>query len=173
MISQVNDDCLQMASSEQKTPAQLVFIDSLKEFYWSKNFLMRTLLKLSNVAVNCVLQRKLGEYFEICRSQFYSTEHIFELLDEEPEGRMCTITEGNCRKAMAMLHQAERSGESRDKAIRSCTAEFFAYEITALEFLMKLAMSMDRMDIARVIAGMQKQMRTAFDQSLQISNQAA
>lgn len=134
---------------------------------------MRTLLKLGNVAVNGVLQRKLNDYFEICRSQFYSTEHIFELLDEEPEGLVCAITEDNCRKAMAMLHKAEKSGESRDKAIRSCAAEFFAYEITALEFLMKLAMSMERVDIARVISDMQRQMRNAFDQSLQRNSQAA
>ena len=167
MISQVNDNCLPVSDTLEKSPLELVFRDSLREFYWSKNQRMRTLLKLENVALNGQLRRRIREYFETCRAQLYSVEHVFELLDEIAEGQRCALTESSCRNAMAVLNTTGSGGN--DKAIRSSLAEFFAHEITALEYLMNQAFAMDRIDLARIIREMQRKTQAAFETSFQIS----
>jgi ferritin-like metal-binding protein YciE len=149
-------------SAAEKTPAHHVFSDTLRELYWSKNQLMRTLLKLENAAVNAVLKRTIHDYFEATRVQVYSIEHLFELLDEIPEGSTCALTEVSCRKAMAMICNADKL-DGRDKGIRLCVAEFYAQEITFLGYLLKLALSMGRLDVARIISEMQRKTRAAFE----------
>ncbi|HTF20992.1 MAG TPA: DUF892 family protein [Chryseolinea sp.] len=162
MISQFNEECLQIDPSLEKSPAHLVLSDTLRELYGSKNRLMRTLLRLENTAVNGRLQRTIHDYFEATRIQVYSIEHVFELLDENPEGRMCAMTEMSCRNALAMLNNPDKI-EGTDKRIRSSVAEFFAQEITSLEYLLRLALSMERLDIARVISDMQRRTRDNFE----------
>jgi len=129
---------------------------------------MRTLLKLESVTSNGQLRRKIRDYFETCRQQVYSVEHVFELLDENSEGQRCALTESSCRNAMAALNHPEMHG-GKDKAIRSSLAEFFAHEITTLEYLMNLAFAMDRIDLARIIREMQRKTQTAFEISFQIT----
>lgn len=160
MVSQVNDSCLQTEASE-KAPAYLVFTDTLRELYWSKNQLIRTLLKMENAAVNAQLRRAIHNYFEISRTQVYSIEHIFELFDEAPEGTTCAITESTCRQIANILNAEGLSGA--DKSIRSAAAEFFAQEITAYQFLKKLAITVRRLDIVRILNEMQRQTRIAFE----------
>ena len=162
MISQFNENCLQTEISLDKSPAQHVFSDVLSELYWSKNKLMRTLLRLENNAVNGRLQRAIHDYFEVTRVQAYAIEHIFELLDENPKGRICAITEVSCRNALAVLNTHDKN-QGTDKPIRSCVAEFYAQEIIALEYLNRLSITMERLDVTRIITGMQQRTRDAFD----------
>lgn len=161
MISQLTEDCNQVESSTEKSPAHNVFTDTLRELYWSKNQLMRTLLKLENAVLNAHLQRIIRSYFEAERVQVYAIEHVFELLDENPEGRMCGLTEISCRNALAMLSHGDKM-QGRDKLIRSCVAEFYAQEITLLEYQLKLSLSMGRLDIAPILSEMHRKTRAAF-----------
>jgi ferritin-like metal-binding protein YciE len=156
------EDCFPSDLAEEKTPAHHVFSDTLRELYWSKNQLMRTLLKLENAALNAVLKRIIHDYFEATRVQVYSIEHLFELMDETPVGSTCALTEISCRKAMAMIYNTDKL-EGRDKGIRLCVAEFYAQEITLLGYLLKLALSMGRLDVARIIGEMQRKTRASFE----------
>jgi len=162
MISHFNEHCLQTEIASGKSPAHLVFSDALSELYWSKNKLMRTLLRLENNAMNGRLQRTIHDYFEITRIQAYAIEHIFELLDENPKGRTCAITELSCRNAMGMLNTPNKI-EGVDKSIRSCVAEFYAQEIIAIEYLNRLSITMGRLDVTRILTGMQQRTRDAFE----------
>lgn len=152
--------------TSDKSPALLVFGESLRELYWSGNQLIRILLQLENAAMNGQLKRKIHAYAEVCRSQIYSVEHIFELIDEIPRGSCCSVTESSCRDVLkAIGHTGKRV--SIDKGIRSALAEFLAQELTALQFLMTLAMSMGRLDIASIINDMQRRTRIAFSVAFQ------
>jgi len=154
------EDCHQIEPTE-KSPAHHVFNDTLRELYWSKNQVMRTLLRLQNVALNAQLKRNIHDYFEASRIQVYTIEHLFELLDESPGGRVCSLTEVNCRKALAICHPEKPEG--KDKDVRLCVAEFYAQEITILGYLFKLALSMGRLDIARITSDMRRKTHTAFE----------
>lgn len=121
---------------------------------------MRTLLKLENAAINGQLKRMIHDYFEATRSQSYSIEHVFELLDEGPGGRPCALTEISCANALAMLSSKT---DGKDKMIRSSLVEFYAQEITSLEYLFKLAFAMGRLDIARIVGDMQRRTRASFE----------
>lgn len=160
MISQLADNCLKFELPEQKSPAHAVFTETLRELYWSKSQLMRTLLKLEYTASNGQLQRTIHDYFEVTRLHAYSIEHVFELLDENPEGKRCTFTEISTANAVAMLSSKT---EGKDKLIRSSIVEFYAQEITSLEYLFNLSLSMGRLDIARILGDMQKKTRGAFE----------
>jgi len=162
MILQVEENSVQFEPTLEKSPAHVVFRDALRELYWSKNKLMRTLLSLENAALNGSLKRMVHDYFEATRIQGYGIEHIFELLDESPEGRVCPMTEASCDNAFAMLRTADKA-HGTDKRIRSCVAEFFAHEITSLEYLLRLATTMQRVDIARILNGMKRRTHTAFE----------
>jgi ferritin-like metal-binding protein YciE len=162
MISRFNEECLQTDNAIDRSPVCHVFSDVLSELYWSKNKLMRTLLRLENNAINGRLQRLIHDYFEVNRVQAYAIEHIFELLDENPKGRTCAMTEVSCRNALATLNPHGKS-QGKDKAIRSCLAEFYAQEIIALEYLSRLSITLERTDVTRIISGMQQRTRDAFD----------
>ena len=156
-----SEDLFQTEPTDEKSPAHHVFNDTLRELYWSKNQLMRTLLRLENEALNAQLKRNIHDYFEATRIQVYTIEHLFELLDEHPAGRVCALTQVSCKKAMASCHPERPEG--KDKGIRLCVAEFYAQEITILGYLFKLALSMGRLDIARITSDMQRKTRAAFE----------
>ena len=171
MIFQLVEDCspetcTSVESPSEKSPAHNVFSDTLRELYWSKNQLMRTLLKLENTALNGQLKRTIHDYFEATRSHAYSIEHVFELLDENPEGRRCQQTDLSCANALAML---STKAEGKDKIIRSSIIEFYAQEIASLEYLFTLSLSMGRLDLARIIGEMQRKTRTSFEFSFPMS----
>ncbi|MGC3943380.1 MAG: DUF892 family protein [Chryseolinea sp.] len=167
MISQLVEDCPQFEPATERSPAHVVFSDTLRELYWSKSQLMRTLLKLENTALNGQLQRTIHDYFEVTRSQSYSIEHVFELLDENPGGRKCEMTETSSANALAML---TTKVEGKDRMIRSSIVEFYAQEITSLEYLFKLALSMGRLDLARIVGDMQKKTRNSFEFAFPVSS---
>jgi len=162
MTTQVQENRVEIETTLEKSPAHLVFSDALRELYWSKNKLMRTLLRLENAALNGSLKRTVHDYFEATRIQAYGIEHIFELLDENPEGRMCLMTEASCDNALAMLRVNDQT-QGNDKRIRSCVAEFFAHEIISLEYLLRLATTMQRVDIARIINSMKRRTHEGFE----------
>ncbi|MEJ1239513.1 DUF892 family protein [Chryseolinea sp. T2] len=160
MIFQIAEDCPATESPAEKSPAHHVFSETLRELYWSKNHLMRTLLKLENTALNGQLKRTIRDYFEVNRSHAYSIEHLFELLDENPEGRHCNQTDTSCGNALALLSSRT---EGKDKMIRSSLIEFYAQELTSLDYLFTLALSMSRLDLARIISEIQRKTRTSFE----------
>lgn len=149
-----------------KSPAKLLFDESLRELYGSRNQLMRTLLKMENAAMNTQLRRRIHEYFDLCRIQVHSLEHVFELVDDNPEGKLCTITESSCRKAREVIARMN-AGEGNDKDLKSCLSEFFAQDITSIAFLIKLSLSMDRMDVARIFTGLNQKTRATFEVGFQ------
>jgi len=167
MIYFQDDLDLPVLDSTTISPLTHVLRDSLAQFYGSRIQAMRTLLKLENGTANGPLRRQIHDYSKICQTQLYSIEHVFELLDQDSDPKSCELTDAVCKKACGILSLTEKNG-AKTKGIRTVLAELFAHEITTLDYLMKLALIVDRMDVARIIREVQRKTQGAFELSFEL-----
>lgn len=131
-----------------KSPLIELFVGSIKEAYWSKNHLVRTLLKLMNASSSHDLKHLLNYHIE--RTKVHSTkiEQIFELLDETIDARKSDSISGLSMEASEIIEYTEEGTATRDMGIILIGQKIEQYEIATYNGLIRLSSTIGRDDIA-------------------------
>lgn len=131
-----------------KSPLVELFLGGLKEAYWSENQLVRTLRELANSASSGDLQQILHHHLERTRVHTNNLEQVFELLDEVIEARRNASMAGLAIEANEAIEYTDAGSATRDLGIILVCQKIEQYEITTYAGLVKLAVTIGRMDVA-------------------------
>ena len=135
---------------EVQSPLVELFLGGIKEAYWAKNHLVRTLLKMMNAASSGGLQHVLNNHIERTKSHTTKLEHIFELLDETIDATRNDSIAGLSIKANEVIECTDEGTATRDLAIILVFQQITQFEIATYGGLISAAATIGRNDLADI-----------------------
>ncbi len=145
------DDARDTRSSEQ-TQLEELFLDSIKDMYWAEKHLTKAIPKLIKKATSEELKQALESHLEVTKAQVTKLEKVFGLLDKKPQTQKCDAMNGLTKEADTIVSETEDGSMTRDAGIILAAQKVEHYEIATYGTLTRLAKTMDRQDVADVLA---------------------
>jgi ferritin-like metal-binding protein YciE len=140
-------------STEEIQSALLeLFVDELKDIYWAEKHLTKALPKLQKAATSEELQEAFETHLEQTIGQIERLEEVFELLEEPPRAKKCEAMEGLVKESQSVIEDTEKGTATRDVALIIAAQKVEHYEIAAYGSLVQLAKTLDKNDIADILA---------------------
>lgn len=140
-------------STEEIQSALLeLFVDELKDIYWAEKHLTKALPKLQKAATSEQLQEAFETHLEQTIGQIERLEEVFELLEETPRAKKCEAMEGLVKESQSVIEDTDKGTATRDVALIISAQKVEHYEIAAYGSLVQLAKTLERDDIAEILA---------------------
>jgi ferritin-like metal-binding protein YciE len=140
-------------STEEIQSALLeLFVDELKDIYWAEKHLTKALPKLQKAATSEELQEAFETHLEQTIGQIERLEEVFELLEEPPRAKKCEAMEGLVKESQSVIEDTEKGTATRDVALIIAAQKVEHYEIAAYGSLVQLAKTLEKNDIADILA---------------------
>src|SRR5712672_191880 len=127
-----------------------LLLHGLKDIYYAENQIVKSLPKLIEKATNRDLSKGLRDHLEETKNQIQRLDHVFQKLDQKPEGVKCPAIDGLIAEA------DELAGEVADKdvldaAIVGSAQSVEHYEIARYGTLIAWADALGRDDVVRFL----------------------
>jgi ferritin-like metal-binding protein YciE len=140
-------------STEEIQSALLeLFVDEIKDIYWAEKHLVKALPKMKKAATSPALQEAFEEHLEQTKGHVERLEQVFELLEKKAQGKKCDAMEGLVEEAEGIIEDTDEGTATRDVGLILAAQKVEHYEIAAYGGLTQLAKTLDRDDIADILA---------------------
>ncbi|MDP1835667.1 MAG: ferritin-like domain-containing protein [Chlamydiales bacterium] len=129
---------------------QGLFVDVLRDLYDAEHQTLKGLVQMIKHAHDPDLKEAFQNHHKETRNQIARLEHIFEDLDQDPEGMTCHGMEGLMEEAKEVLKQRGRSA-IKDAALIIAAQKIEHYEMAAYGSARTIAAELDLDDIADLL----------------------
>jgi ferritin-like metal-binding protein YciE len=129
-----------------------LFIDQIKDIYWAEKHLLKALPKMQKAASTEELQTAIEDHTEQTKIHVERLEEIFELLEVKPQAKKCDGMEGLVEEGQSVIEDTDEGTATRDVGIILSAQKVEHYEISAYGGLATLAKTLQRDDIASILA---------------------
>lgn len=113
---------------------------------------MKGLTKMKDAATSTKLKKAIDLHYNQTEVQITRLEEAFELLDKKPAKKKCEAIIGILKEGDDILEDTEEGTMTRDAAIIIASQKVEHYEIATYGSLAELARTIDRDDVAEVLA---------------------
>lgn len=137
-----------------ETPAPLVslLIAGIRDIYWTENYLVRTLPKLSQASTSDKLKRNFDHHLQETIEQVKRLEKIFDFLGLEKSARKSETMEGLSQESKTVIQDTHPGSSARDRSIILTLGKIKLYEVVTYNGLLLLARKIGKQDIAGLLA---------------------
>jgi ferritin-like metal-binding protein YciE len=140
-------------SSEDSQSALLeLFVDQVKDIYWAEKHLLKALPKMQKAATTEELKTAIENHIGQTEEHVGRLEQVFELLEEKPQAKKCDGMAGLVEEGETVISETDGGTATRDVGIIISAQKVEHYEIAAYGGLATLAKTMNREDIAEILA---------------------
>lgn len=129
-----------------------LFTDEVKDIYWAEKHLVKALPKMQKAATTPELQNAFGTHLEQTKVHVTRLEKVFELLEEKAVGKKCEAMAGLVKEAESVIEDTEEGTATRDVGLIIAAQKVEHYEIASYGSLVTLAKTLDRKDLAEILA---------------------
>jgi ferritin-like metal-binding protein YciE len=129
-----------------------LFVDQIKDIYWAEKHLLKALPKMQKAASTEELQTAIENHTEQTQTHVERLEEIFELLEEKPQAKKCDGMQGLVEEGQSVIEDTDKGTATRDVGIILSAQKIEHYEISAYGGLATLAKTLQRDDIASILA---------------------
>lgn len=129
-----------------------LFVEEVKDIYWAEKHLVKALPKMQKAANSEELQEAFETHLEQTREQVARLEKVFELLGEKAIGKKCEAMVGLVEEAQSVIEDTEDGTATRDVGLIIAAQKVEHYEIASYGSLVTLAKTLDKGEIADVLA---------------------
>ncbi|HEY8966493.1 MAG TPA: ferritin-like domain-containing protein, partial [Candidatus Methylacidiphilales bacterium] len=105
-----------------------LFLDQLRDLYDAELQLLKALPQMAEAAHDRTLKANFLTHLEETRGHVHRLEEIFELLDEDPDGKTCEAMKGLIREGKETIH-CDAAPEVKDAALIAAAQRVEHYEI--------------------------------------------
>ena len=140
------------ASEDSQSALLELFKDQLKDIYWTEKHLLKALPKMQKAATTEELKTAIETHVGQTEEQVGRLEQIFELLEEKAQAKKCDGMAGLVAEGETVISETEAGSATRDVGIIISAQKVEHYEIAAYGGLATLAKTMNREDIAEILA---------------------
>ena len=127
------------------------FVEQLKDIYWAEKKLVKKLPKLQEAATTQQLKDALGNHHVQTMIHVDRLEKIFNLLNEEAEGKKCPAMAGIAEEAEEIVDETDDGSSQRDVGIIFAAQKAEHYEIATYGGLAQLAKTLGLMDVKELL----------------------
>lgn len=124
------------------------FIEELKDIFWAENQLIQSLPMMKDAATSPELQAALEEHKNTTQTHVSRLRNIFEMLAEQPQGKICEAIEGLTKEAESIIDSTEVGTATRDVGLILAAQKIEHYEIATYGGLAQLARTLGFMEVA-------------------------
>ena len=126
--------------------------DSLKDIYWAEKHLVKALTKLEKESTTDELKQAFQEHKTVTEGHVSRVEKAFEMLGVKPVAQKCEAIEGITKEAESMADETEQNTFTRDAALIMAAQKAEHYEIASYGGIIQLARTLQKGDIADLLA---------------------
>jgi ferritin-like metal-binding protein YciE len=138
-------------NEETQSALMELFVDSVKDIYWAEKHLTNALPKMQEAATSEELKEAFETHLAQTEEQVSRLEQVFELLEEEAQGKKCDAMEGLVSEAESVIEDTDDGSATRDVALIMAAQKVEHYEIAAYGGLAQLAKTLGREDISQLL----------------------
>lgn len=143
----------QTTDSDFKNPSlEKFFIDSLKDLYWAEKHLTKALPKMRDAATTKELRTAIDKHLAETTEHVVRLEQVFESLGRKALAKKCDAMEGLIKEGESIVEETEAGSLTRDVGIIAAAQKVEHYEIASYGTLIQLATTIERADIAKILA---------------------
>lgn len=128
------------------------FIDSLKDIYWAEKALTKALPKMSKSATSPQLKKALDNHLKETQKQIDKLEQVFQKMGKKAQGKKCEAMQGLVEEGEEIMAETKEDSSTRDAALIIAAQKVEHYEIATYGGMVQLAKTMNRSDIATILA---------------------
>lgn len=128
------------------------FVDSLKDIYWAEKHLVKALNKMQKNATDQQLKSAFEEHRTQTEEHVARLEQVFEMLGKKAMGKKCEAMEGLTAEAESIIEETKEDTQTRDAALIMAAQKVEHYEIATYGGLVQLAKTLQRDDVAKILA---------------------
>ena len=116
-----------------------LFLDGLKDIYWSEKQLVKTLPKLAMAATSPDLKEAFEMHLAETEGHVAKVELVFEIIGEEAETKKCPAMEGLIEEGEEIIESTETGTVVRDCGLIMAAQKVEHYEIASYGSLRSVA----------------------------------
>jgi ferritin-like metal-binding protein YciE len=115
--------------AKQSKQLSELFHDTLKDIYYAEKKILGALPKMANAAQNADLQAAFQKHEAETEEHVSRLEHIFELIEEKPQGKNCPAIVGIIEEGQEIMKEYKNS-PALDAGLLSAAQAVEHYEIS-------------------------------------------
>jgi ferritin-like metal-binding protein YciE len=138
-------------SEETQSALLELFVDGIQDIYWAEKHLTKALPKMQNAATSAELKMAFETHLVQTEEQIARLEQVFELLEEEVQGKTCDAMEGLVSEAEGMIAATDSGTSTRDVGLIMAAQKVEHYEIASYGSLAQLAKTLGRDDVSELL----------------------
>jgi ferritin-like metal-binding protein YciE len=127
-----------------------LFLDELKNAYWSEKALFIAIPNMINQTTSLKLREMLSQHLAIIEEHATRLEEVFSSINEKIESLRCEAMEGLIKEAQKIMQMTEK-GKLRDAGIISAALKVEHYEIATYGTLCFFAKTLGEIDAAALL----------------------
>jgi ferritin-like metal-binding protein YciE len=128
-----------------------MYIAELKDIYNAEQQLIKALPKMEEAAYSEDLKEGYSKHLEQTYKHISRLEKVFEILNEEAEGKHCKAMKGLIAEGEEALNEYSEASYVRDVALIIASQKIEHYEISGYGNLIKIAIELDEMEICNIL----------------------
>ncbi|RYF98298.1 MAG: ferritin-like domain-containing protein [Chitinophagaceae bacterium] len=127
------------------------FIEELKDIYYAEKQIAKTLPKMKAAATSQELQTAFEEHRVMTLEQVKRLEKVFEIMEQEPEGKVCDAIEGIIKEGEGIIEDTEDGTATRDVGLILAAQKVEHYEMSTYGGLAQLATTLGEDEVASLL----------------------
>ncbi|HTN47285.1 MAG TPA: ferritin-like domain-containing protein [Flavipsychrobacter sp.] len=136
---------------QQESLLDKLFLDMLKDMYWSEKNLVPALKTMHDEATTDELKDAFEDHMYVTQKHITRLEKVFSLLDKTAEAKKCDAMEGLIKEGQNIIKETTKGTMTRDVGLIIAAQKVEHYEIASYGSLVQIARTIDREDIAKII----------------------
>ena len=116
-----------------------LFIDELKDIYWTEKHLTSALPKMAKAATSNELRSAIENHLRETENHVSRLEQVFEVIGEKAVAKKCEAMAGLIKEGEEIISETEKGSITRDAGIISAAQKVEHYEIATYGTLRSLA----------------------------------
>ena len=135
----------------EETMLKELFIEELKDIYWSEKHLTNPLAKMKKAATSQELAAAFDDHLAVTEKQIQRVEKVFEMLDMTARSKKCEAMDGLVKEAQNVIEEMPKGSAVIDAGLIIAGQKVEHYEIAAYGSLVQLAKTMGENEIANLL----------------------
>jgi ferritin-like metal-binding protein YciE len=127
------------------------FQDQLRDIYWAEQHLVKTIPKMVDAASSNELKSALNEHLSVTKGHVTRLEHVFDLLNQEPEANKCKAMAGIIDEGEDIIDDTEEKTDTRNVGVVFAARKVEHYEIATYSSIIQLAKALGHDDISNIL----------------------
>ena len=137
---------------EKNSLLEKFFIEELRDIYDAEKQIVKALPKMKKAASSPQLAQAFEQHIAETNIQINRLKEVFELFGEKATAKTCDAMEGLIDEGEQVIQDTDDNTSTRDVGLIFAAQKIEHYEIASYGGLAQLARTMDRNDVAEILA---------------------